>query len=190
MRLPVVRGLIDRRLLVNFRVDPAVIQKLLPEPFEPKLAGGFAVAGICLIRLKQIRPRGVPAVLGIGSENAAHRIAVTWDENGQQREGVYIPRRDSSSRLNALVGGTIFPGIHHHAHFDVWERDDSYHVAFSSDDGSASVLVEGRLARQLPCDSVFGSVQEASAFFEGGSFGYSPSSQPDKLDGLELRVAR
>jgi len=31
----------------------------------------------CLIRLKDIRPRFFPSFLGISSENAAHRIAVT-----------------------------------------------------------------------------------------------------------------
>jgi len=76
--LPIIRGVIDRRILVNFTVDPAVAAKLLPRPFRPKLVNGFAVAGICLIRLKQIRPRGWPAILGISSENAAHRIAVEW----------------------------------------------------------------------------------------------------------------
>ena len=75
--LPIIRGVIDRRILVNFTVDPAVAAKLLPRPFRPKLVNGIAVAGICLIRLKQIRPRGWPAILGISSENAAHRIGVT-----------------------------------------------------------------------------------------------------------------
>src|SRR6201997_2099537 len=104
MRIPTMRGVIDRRILVNYRVDAAVLAKLLPAPFRPKLVGGFGVAGICLIRLKHIRPRFLPAWLGLSSENAAHRIAVEWEQGGQTREGVFIPRRDTSSRLNALAG--------------------------------------------------------------------------------------
>ena len=80
MRMPKIQGLIRRRLLVNFRVDPAVIQRLLPAPFRPKLHGGYAVAGVCLIRLENIRPKHVPNAFGISSENAAHRIAVTWED--------------------------------------------------------------------------------------------------------------
>jgi hypothetical protein len=49
MRIPVLKGTIRRRLLVNFGVDPAVIQRLLPTPFRPKLHRSHAIAGICLI---------------------------------------------------------------------------------------------------------------------------------------------
>src|SRR4051794_32776328 len=110
MKLPVMQGLIDRRVLVNFRVDPAVLARELPEPFRPKIAHGYGIAGICLIRLKNIRPNFAPAFVGVLSENAAHRIAVQWDQDGVTREGVYIPRRDTSSVLNAAMGGKIFPG--------------------------------------------------------------------------------
>ncbi len=117
MRLPAIKGLIDRRILVNYRVDAAVAARVLPAPFRPKLAHGYAMAGICLIRLKQMRPAFLPCNAGIGSENAAHRFAVEWDRDGRMHEGVFIPRRDTSSRLNALAGGRLFPGEHHHAHF-------------------------------------------------------------------------
>ncbi|HEX5221679.1 MAG TPA: DUF2071 domain-containing protein [Verrucomicrobiae bacterium] len=112
-RLPTMHGLIDRRMLVNFRVRPETVRPLLPPFFRPRLVKGWALAGICLIRLKNIRPRGLGARFGISSENAAHRIAVEWDEAGKLREGVFIPRRDTSSLLQSLVGGIIFPGVHH-----------------------------------------------------------------------------
>jgi hypothetical protein len=87
MRLPVINGLIRRRLLVNFRVDEDLMRSFLPAPFRPKLHRGYAIAGICLIRLERIRPIGLPSFCGISSENAAHRIAVLWDEpSGGARE--------------------------------------------------------------------------------------------------------
>jgi hypothetical protein len=187
MRLPAIQGVIDRRILVNYRVDAEVASRLLPLPFHPKLAGGYAMAGICLIRLKHIRPAFVPFAAGIGSENAAHRFAVVWEREGRPQEGVFIPRRDSSSRLNALVGGRLFPGEHHHAHFDVSETDDRLHVRFESDDGQARVNVTARVAEGLPAGSVFGSVEEASRFFEGGALGYSATRDRTRYDGLELR---
>ena len=52
MKLPVIRGVIDRRVLVNFRVDPLVLGAQLPPPFRPQLFKGFGIAGICLIRLR------------------------------------------------------------------------------------------------------------------------------------------
>jgi hypothetical protein len=187
MQIPVIRGLIDRRILVNYRLDAAVLARLLPAPFRPKLVHGAGMAGVCLIRLKDIRPRLVPSFLGISSENAAHRIAVQWDQNGDTREGVFIPRRDTSSRLNMLAGGRLFPGVHHHATFHVQEHDDCYRIELNSDDRRTHLLVEGRVAQQLPPTSIFGSLKEASDFFERGSLGYSVTAKPDQFDGLELR---
>jgi uncharacterized protein YqjF (DUF2071 family) len=69
MRLPVIQGTIRRRILANFRVDPEAIQRELPDRFRPKLQNGFAVAGICLIRLEHVRPRMTPEIVGITSEN-------------------------------------------------------------------------------------------------------------------------
>jgi hypothetical protein len=187
MRLPTIQGVIERRILVNYRVDAEVAARLLPAPFRPKLVNGFAMAGICLIRLKRIRPAFMPFAFGISSENAAHRFAVQWDRDGRLREGVFIPRRDTSSRMNTFAGGRLFPGEHHHARFDVRETEDRLQVEFVSDDGEAHVSVDARHADGLPTESVFRSVDEASVFFEGGALGYSVTRGLSNYDGLELR---
>jgi len=189
MKVPAVEGIIERRLLVNYRVDPGALTGILPPPFRPKLAAGYAMAGICLIRLARVRPRGLPGAVGLRSENAAHRIAVEWDADGRTHEGVYIPRRDSDSRFNNFVGGRVFPGEHQRAVFTVSESDDYFDVALHSDDGRTRVAVAGRIARSLPSGSVFSSLEEASAFFQRGSVGYSATRRLGRYDGLELRVA-
>lgn len=189
MRLPVIHGLIRRRLLVNFRVDAEVMRRFLPAPFRPKLHHGHAIAGICLIRLEQIRPAWLPPYFGISSENAAHRIAVLWDEpSGETREGVFIPRRDTSSLLNHLAGGRIFPGEHHLADFAV--TDDSARITMSIDarDRRMSVQLRAHEADALPGTSCFSSVAESSAFFEGGSVGYSVTRDCCRLDGIRLQT--
>lgn len=187
MQIPVIRGVIDRRILVNFRVDPDVLSAILPAPFRPKMVNGAGMAGVCLIRLKCIRPRFLPSFLGISSENAAHRIAVEWDQDGEAKEGVFIPRRDTSSRLNCMMGGRLFPGLHHHADFHVDEENERYRIELNSDDRHTHLLVEGHVAQELPSTSVFRSLNEASEFFERGSLGYSVTARPDLFDGLELR---
>jgi hypothetical protein len=190
MKIPTVHGVIDRRILANYRVDPVVLARLLPEPFRPNLNNGYGIAGICLIRLKNIKPPFLTGPFGLSSENAAHRIAVEWTVNGQTRQGVYIPRRDSSSQLSTLLGGRLFPGVHHHAQFKVVERAGQYQVALDSDDGLTHVRVEGCLSTGLPADSTFRSMAEASSFFEAGSLGYSATTRPGEYDGLELRSHR
>lgn len=188
--VPPMVGTIERRLLVNFRVDPDVLARVVPPPFRPQRVGDFAVAGICLIRLGRLRPRGLPARVGVTTENAAHRIGVEWDEPGGVRHGVYIPRRDSSSRLVALVGGRLFPGAHRHTPFTVEETGERWSVAFAGPDGGPGVSVSTHLARDWPTDSVFPSITEASAFFERAPVGYSATRRADRYDGVELRCGR
>ncbi|MEM7308941.1 MAG: DUF2071 domain-containing protein [Planctomycetota bacterium] len=190
MKIPLMRGVIDRRILANFRIAPEVLARALPAPFRPKTVAGHGIGGICMIRLKELRPRAFPAFLGLTSENAAHRFAVEWDTDEGVREGVYIPRRDSSSRLSALLGGRLFAGVHHLARFDVREEGEAYSVALTSNDGETRVLVEGEVADSLPDGTAFGSLEEASGFFERGSLGYSATVREGVYDALELKVDR
>jgi hypothetical protein len=185
--LPVISGTIERRMLVNFRCKPAVLVRMLPAPFRPKLVNGWGMAGICLIRLGGIRPSFLPALGGLTSENAAHRIAVEWDEDGMTREGVFIPRRDTNALLNRLVGGKIFPGVHHAAKFEVSETDNCFKLEMQSEDGNAFVHVSANVTDGLPDDSIFGSLAEASEFFRGGALGWSSRPTSGEFDGLELR---
>jgi hypothetical protein len=189
MRLPAIHGLIRRRLLVNFRVDAEVMQRFLPAPFRPKLHRGYAIAGICLIRLEQIRPSGLPAFCGITSENAAHRIAVLWTgPDGTAREGVFIPRRDTSLWLNHLAGGRLFPGEHHLADFDVTDDGGRITMSIRARDGGMSVRLRAQESDVLPGSSCFTSLAESSAFFEGGSVGFSVTRDCCRLDGIRLET--
>jgi hypothetical protein len=188
MRLPVVAGWIERRVLLNYQVDADVLARLLPPPFRPQLVRGRGVAGICLIRLRQVRPRPLPAMIGLGSENAAHRVAVEWDSPEGVCQGVYVARRDTSSPFNVLTGGRLFPGLQRRARFQVREGPDGISLAVNSRDGRTRIAVRASLGQSLPATSVFGSLGEASEFFRHGSLGYSSTGRPGSFDGMELRA--
>jgi len=188
MKIPTLSGTIKRRILVNFRADPETVQQLLPEGFRAKLHRGKAIAGICLIRLEHIRPKMAPEFLGLSSENAAHRIAVEWDENGETREGVYIPRRDTDSTLNSLAGGTLFPGEHNRADFTVNETGERIDFSMKSRDEEVKVEFNGTYADDLPKDSIFEKLEDSSEFFRGGALGYSVTRGQKHLDGITLET--
>lgn len=187
--VPVLRGVIDRRILVNFRIDPGAVESVLPERFRPRTVAGtegpVAVGGICCIRLTRMRPRGVPAAVGVTSENAAHRIGVEWDADGETQSGVYVPRRDTSSRLNSLVGSRAF-GRHYHADFAVEESDDRYHLRMRNEAHDVGMSVTARTADAIPDDSVFADLAAASDYHECGAVGYCPAPGGDRLEGVEL----
>ena len=185
MKIPKIKGVIDRRILINYQVDQETLENYLPKPFKPKLVNGKGIAGICLIRLKEVRPKGLPKLIGISSENGAHRIAVEWLENGELKEGVFIPRRDTSSKLNSMAGGTIFPGIHNLAEFTVNESNGNYEISFVSQD-KTSLSIKAKESNNWNDKSVFENLDSASKFFENGSIGYSLDKQD--FDGLELKA--
>jgi hypothetical protein len=186
MTLLHLAAVVERRLLVNYRIDPDVAARLLPSPLRLQLVRGAAVGGICLIRLGEVRPWPAPAALGVRSENAAHRIAVTWDTDEGPRNGVYIPRRHSSSRLTVAAGGRLFPGEHAAAKFTVTEDGDELSVGYTAADGSTEVRVAGRVTTGWPGSELFGSLEDASAFFRGGDTGYSETRAGRALDGMQM----
>ncbi|WP_202703454.1 DUF2071 domain-containing protein [Flavobacterium sp. UGB4466] len=185
MKIPTIHGYIDRRILINFTAEPKVVEKIIPFPFRPKIYKGKAIVGICLIRLKNIKPKGFPDFIGVNSENGAHRIAVEWDENGETKSGVYIPRRDTSLKLNTIVGGRVFPGKHYYAKFNVKEKNGNYQINFKSSDGTMT-LIEADEASTFNEKSIFETLCDASDFFENGDLGYSPND--NKFDGLRLKA--
>ncbi|MFI8363607.1 DUF2071 domain-containing protein [Streptomyces sp. NPDC085612] len=188
MRQPRLSSVVERRLLVNYRVAPDVAQRLLPAPLRPQLVHGHAVAGLCLLRLESVRPTWTPKVLGLQSENAAHRIAVEWDGPDGLETGVYIPRRDTASRLNAWAGGRLFPGEHGRADFEVHETPGQMSVALATRDGDTRVDVTVELSDELRGSALFADLAEASRFFRSGAKGFSPTSSGRHLDGMELHT--
>lgn len=184
-----IQGIIRRRILLNYAVDPDVMQRHLPAPFRPKLHNGTAIAGICMIRLEQVRPQWMPCEKGISSENAAHRVAVEWtDDNGESRQGVYIPRRDTDSLLNHWAGGRLFPSIHHLADFDITDTGNEISFKMRSRDKSACIKLTASSSDELPDSSIFATLTEASRFFEQGCDGFSPDARGAGLDAIRLCI--
>ena len=180
---------IERRLLINYRIDPEVAIRHLPPPFRPHLVSGWAVGGVCLIRLGGLRPVHLPRAVGLTTENVAHRFSVEWDDDRGTQVGVYIPRRDTDSRLTALAGDRVFPGVHQMAHFDVQDEGPDIRIGVSSRDGtlalSATACEDAEIGGKL-----FTCLDEAFDFFRQGSLGFSPSERLNGLVGVRLECPR
>jgi Uncharacterized conserved protein (COG2071) len=176
---------IERRLLVNYRLEPEVVAEQLPFPFRPQLVSGWAVGGVCFLRLRDVRPGGAPAGFGLTSENVAHRFAVEWDDVDGAHVGVYVPRRDTGSRLASWSGGRLFPGVYHPARFDSRDRGSSLDIDVTSRDGEVRLSVSTKDTHALG-GQLFNSAEHASQFFRDGALGYSPAGGGDYFEGVRL----
>lgn len=187
MLLDTIHGIIDRRVLLNYRIDPAALQAVLPPGFRPKVFRGKGIGGVCMIRFRELRPRLIPGWLGLRSENAAHRIAVEWEQDDGIKEGVFIPRRDTNSRINQVFGGRVFPGIFHRGSFVGNEAANQIGLTIRRPDGTDEARFRGRIRDSLPATSLFATVAEAASFFSLGATGYSATREEGHYHGMELR---
>ncbi len=184
--MPTLTGVIDRRILINYRILPEYVTPLLPDFLEPLIINGYASGGICLLRLKDVRPRRLSGLPGITSENAAHRFLVRFRE-GEKRRGVYIPRRETNSALNVFVATNLFSWPHYAADFHVNEHDQ-FEVDICSDDGSSNLHVKATRCDPFPADSMFTSLEDASGWFQCCNYGISPSADGKKFISTELKT--
>jgi hypothetical protein len=179
-----IKGTIDHRILLNYRISPEVMAAQLPPEFEPMVVNDWAIGGICQVSLSGMRPKGIPAIVGSRSHNAAHRIAV----NSSHGEGVFIPRRDTNSWLNNISGGRLFPGAYKRSKFEVKAEEDRYIVRIRDDGGNPLMVIDGSIVDQLPTGSVFPDTDAVSQFFERGNIGWSCAEKGQGFDAIELRT--
>lgn len=182
-----ISGLCERRLILNWRVDPDIVAKLLPRPFRPRLVNGHAIVGMDVLKLAEMRPTGLPAFTGFSTENAIDRIAVEWDEGGTIVQGLYVPHRYSPSTVNALVSSArLFPTIFTHALFDFNERAGRYQVSVFA--GANRFELDANESKTFAEKSILGSPNAASDFHRDAKISYSPSPDKDKFDAIYLKT--
>jgi hypothetical protein len=88
----------------------------------------------------------------------------------------------SQIHFNTLVGGRLFPGVHHHARFGVAKPTLTTTLRWRAMTGR-TLAREGTVTERLPRSSIF-LIGEAS-FLPRGALGYSDTR--GVYDGVELR---
>jgi hypothetical protein len=178
-------GIMARRLLVNWRVPVDIATRVLPAGTRPKIIAGHAVAGLCWVRLQQLRPVGIPAPIGLSSENLAVRIAIEWDGG----TGALIFRRDTASRLLAFTAARSNFGHHHLGTFHAHDDGRTTRISASGfADGHTHDTAVSSIELAPNPESVFANLSAADAFFSGCSRGYSPGRTPGTFVGLCLHL--
>lgn len=189
MKLSAIRGRIARRVLLNVRIKPEVLESILPPIFKPRLIDGWAIGGICFIALEDLRVPFVPTFLGMKSNNSAHRFAVySVADDGTENDLVYVPRRDTDSFLNLVASKHCFPAELYRARFEVDDSGNSISLSVSSEDHHGDFQLRAVVADSVMPGSVFKTATELSDFFQRGQIGYSPRSTTGKLDGVRLET--
>lgn len=180
MKPPPFKGIIDRRILINYKVENNVLRRLLPSPFSPRLINGYGIAGVCLIRRKQLKINSFPSWMSVNTETALYRIAVTWEQYGKQHTGSYVLRKETDSLMQIFANSRWSDDSQNWARFHVKEekrsQQDVYEINCFSKDGT-SLAITANTALRFPQESVLKTLDTASCFFEDESHYISPKYQ-------------
>ena len=192
MKIPVMRGVIDQRILVNYRVDwPNVLARILLRPFRPKLVNGAGMAG-SVPDSPETHPAPAPALLpgiGLRERRTPHRCRV-GPPGPTAGRCVHPPAGHILSAEHRSSAGRLFPG-------PITMR------VFRSRNGAAitgslstamiarpTLLVEGHVSTELPSSSIFGPLITRRVHppsLNGGRWALLGDGQTWRaLDGLEL----
>jgi hypothetical protein len=185
-------------LLVNALVDPDEAAARLPPGVRPHVTDQGTVIGCCLLEIEDLRPAGLPPVVGLRMRAAAHRISAEWDDGaGATVTGVYVPVRHTDARLAVALGGRWFPGVHERAHIEVSTSDG--HLRWTSQPvrHPAQLGVRVTVSNASAAGQAGGTCDPVGATCLGASVGVSPDRrgaleaarmQPAHRDAREMVV--
>jgi len=120
---PGVRGVVERRMLVNYRVDLGKLDTALPGPFRGREVGETrkGIGTVCLTKVEKARPKFAPERAGLSVRSVTHRVPAEIE--GEGRFCAYVPLRGVSSRLCASVGSHALPAEIRCAEFRTEEKE-------------------------------------------------------------------
>ena len=180
-------GTIQRRLLVNSWVDPDEVARHLPAGLRPHVGStGGVIVGCCMIEIADIRPWPLPAVVGVNVRAAAHRISIEVGPEDSPTMAVYVPGRNTDSKMAILAGGRVFPGVHKQSHVDVVDTPDELGWSIRNDstaDSTFDIVANADLSNAAPATS------EVADIVIGTTLGLSPGHRPDDLEAVQMLTA-
>ena len=183
-----VRGRIRRCWLFTWRTPEETVRSLVPAPLVPETHRGFAFWNVVVCEISGMRPRALPASLGIGYWHAAYRLHVRARvAHGREVEGLHFIRSDCDRSIVAALGNVLTDFHFHTARIAVRETAGAVDGRIEVADASARFRIDRRAAPQLSAGSPFASVAEAAAFLKYKPCGLSPAGR----DGLNaVRIVR
>jgi hypothetical protein len=154
---------IRSRVLVFYRVEPAVLATLLPAGVRPRIRAGCGVASLCYTRLGPVQSRWLPRGFGSVTDHLAYRLCAWFDDE----PGSFVVRRETSSWLGARCGEKLLRNDHRRARFAVDESAFGFNLRVVHEE-RAELLLRTELAG-TSCSTLFGTVHDLERWLEDES---------------------
>jgi len=176
-----LRGRIERRYLVVYRVDPDAAALLVPTGAHPLEYHGATLVSLCYTRLAAARSPLLPRSLRSARHHLAWRIPIQKGE--EARRGVWVPRRETSSWLSARCSGALSRSEYHQARFELNDDDASLQLTVLRHPDELVLSLRARRGGELR-GSIFATPRQAREYMAGDG----PVTPPDPLAPLLDRL--
>jgi uncharacterized protein DUF2071 len=160
-------GTLDRCWLSVYQTPIEEARALLPRELEPVTHGGCAFWNVLVCHLHRMRPKPLPAFLGVSYWHVAYRLYARFNPaSGPALEGLYFLRSDCDSRLMTGLGNLLTDFRFHTAGIEVVEEAPLVRLTVCSPDAPAAATLDRAQPPQLAAHSAFASLEEAAAFLK------------------------
>lgn len=170
-----LNGVVTRRFLISYPVQPAVLSAFLPPHAELSTWQGLAWVSACFVNIRHMRPSLVPSPVGMEFNYLVHRTRARVPyPDGVRRESVLVLEANINRRAVAAIGQRL-PGVRFHARdIKLLEAPDSWSVQMRADDGALlyqADIAKSSIADELPAGSRFPDLATADKFLLNVSYG-------------------
>jgi uncharacterized protein YqjF (DUF2071 family) len=155
-------GELHEVLLVNFSLPEGLLRERIPAPLVLDLLGGRAVISMVSVKLRWMRPSGLPKLLGFHYHHVAYRVVV----NGPKERGIYFLRSFADKRFIVAFGNALSEYQFERAGITYEERDGQMSLGVTARD-PARTAISARLSTErgeLPRGSSFPDLSAAKEF--------------------------
>ncbi|MEM1295597.1 MAG: DUF2071 domain-containing protein [Verrucomicrobiota bacterium] len=173
--IPMV-GRLSRCWLLAYRAPLDLVRRHLPAPLKPLSFGGYGFWNVVVCEIENMRPRGLPSIMGITYRHAAYRIYVRHlNDAGTSVEGLYFLRSDCDSPLLTAGGNVLTDFKFHSGDITIAENPLATLLEVKSKGANGQATIHYGHHAKLAEGSPFQSVQEAGDFLEYTPHGISVS---------------
>jgi uncharacterized protein YqjF (DUF2071 family) len=171
-----MQGMVRRRFLINYPVEPSLLAPFVPPGGELSLHQGKAWLSDCFVHITGMRPTGVPQALGVSFHYLIHRTRARLPfPDGKKREAVLVLDPTIDSRLLATFGAAATGVPFKRRPIEFVTDGSAWRLGVrDGKDLIFEAMIRGSsFGTDMPTNSPFSSLSQADEFLLGVSYGGS-----------------
>ena len=179
-----MRGMVTRRFLVSYPVDPVLLTDRLPPGAELSLHDEAAWVSACFVNMKNMRPSVFPRSMGFELNYLIHRTRARLPfPDGKKREAVLVLEPNLDRRVLGWFGARLTGVEFNYRPIRLNETEKSWTLLMKDHEEIVydAVIPKSSINPDAPASARFSSINSADDFLLGVSFGGQWHAKTNRL---------